>query len=230
MERTLSCPYCGYVFRVSKEAYEKYRRGISHKKHDATDGEFVLLDCTSCGRTMKLDIRTWRVVTGTLGADERSEWVGGEKPSLGAADAKRPARADDPFSARRVSLVDLGRVEKPPEESGIGTIAGALFLFVLPVLMAVVEAPLVSMAGDRGYRVEPPPAKEAPPSEKAVPGAAPAAKGPSSDAVPVAKETPLVAPAGGKQPLWTGGKFEKMLKKYNRQMEDMEKGGGAERP
>mgnify|MGYP001766875976 CR=1 FL=1 len=226
MEQTVTCPNCGYTFRVAKETFEKYREGISLSKHQMTDGEAILLDCVKCARVLKISIRTWNVVgdgpaqhergyqwTGV--ADDRPRLVGDEYSAPSAGDASdRPAGP-----AGIIRITEYGRVEKPLPEMGIGAALGFLFFALLPLAALVAEPLIAARAALPGYTA-PLPTVPA----MALPTAAPAAEKEEKPA-PEADEPRLLTPV--KEPTFVSEKFRKMLNDHTKQIEGVEKPAGT---
>ncbi len=228
MEQTVTCPNCGYTFRIAKETFDKYREGISLKKHEMTDGDAVLLDCAGCNRVIKISIRTWNVVgEGPAEHTRGYEWVGGaDRPRLAvdeyaiAEGAAAPERSDP--SSVFIRLTEYGRVEKPLPDAGLGVMLGILLLCALPLALLLAEPAVAAMAAARGYTVAVVP-EERPPEpepESVVPAAA--EQGPAEKPAAEPDEPRLLTPV--KEPtLLRDSRFERVLRKYNKQIEDVEK-------
>lgn len=234
MEQTVTCPNCGYTFRIAKETFDKYREGISlNKKHEVTDGDAILLDCAGCNRVIKISIRTWNVVgEGPAEHTRGYEWVGGaDRPRLAgdeyaiAEGATAPERSDP--SSVLIRLTEYGRVEKPLPDAGLGVMLGILLLCALPLALLLAEPAVAAMAAARGYTVAVVP-EEQPPEPAPVPETEPAAPAAAAEQRPAGKpaaepdEPRLLTPV--KEPtLLRDSRFERVLRKYNKQIKDVEK-------
>lgn len=226
MEQTITCPGCNYTFRIAKETFEKYKTGVSLKKHEMTDGDAILLDCAGCGRVLKISITTWNVVGEGPAQHMRGyEWVGGERPRLAGAEEKNSAETEPtPIervgqTATRIHLTEYGRVEKPLPEGGLGALLGLVLLSFLPIAAMLGEPVVMAFADDPGYVVPVPPKKRPVVEQPA----------PAPQAAPVIQEKPaepdeprLLTPV--KEPSFRiGGDVQKLLKDHNQQLQDIEK-------
>lgn len=228
MEQTVTCPNCGYTFRVAKETFEKYRDGISLSKHQMTDGEAILLDCVKCARVLKISIRTWNLVGDGPAQHERGyQWTGAavDRPRLVGDEYSAPSPGDAPDrpggTAGVIRITEYGRAETPLPEMGIGTALGFLFFALLPIVALIAEPFIAARAALPGYTAPLPaaPTAELPTAE--LPTAAPE-PAETEEPAPEADEPRLLTPV--KEPtLLRGSRFERVLRKYNRQIEDVEK-------
>lgn len=232
MEQTITCPGCRYTFRIAKETFEKYREGISLKKHQMTDGEAVLLDCAGCGRTLKISITTWQVIADGPAEHVRGyEWIGGERPRLvGETESVADTEPSSPAASQGrsqavIRLTEYGRIDHRRSAFSSGALFAAILLALLSVAMRWLEpqifaallsgeppappAVIVRVAGSAETPVVVEPESTAPDSGTATEAAA--------------KDEPrLLTPV--KEPSFRiSGKFEKMLKDHSKQMEDIEK-------
>jgi hypothetical protein len=223
MEQTITCPGCRYTFRIAKETFEKYKTGVSlKKKHEVTDGDAILLDCAGCGRVLKISITTWNVVgDGPVRHARGYEWVEGSRPRLVGEEpigvSQRPtegAGSAQEAPLAFIRLIDYGRIEKP-QQASLSALIATLFFLILPVVFIAFDALLAEMA-KIDISPEPPPIRQiVVPEEKAAAPSVDAEKKP-------ADEPRLLTPV--KEPtLFKDGNFEKMIKKYNKQIEDIEK-------